>query len=175
MKTNGLLSSTTYPPHAGTSGVLCGRSTQAVWQTLYELVRHHVELEEKNEELRHSQSQLEVSPAGFIFISRKGRILEADAAAEALLGEDKMVLVKMPISRFIPAKDRKRYNANSRRLFGSRESQAWDQEMVRMDGGHFLAHMEITVVSTDGLEPRGMIVLRDITPRQRVEDILRKS
>ncbi len=175
MKTKELSPEICHQRIAHSLGVLSGQSTQAVWQTLYQLVRHHVDLEEKNEELRRSQSQLALSPVGFISVSRRGSILEADAAAATLLGADKKTLVKKPISSFILGKDRKLHNAHCKRLFESRESQVWDQQMVRVDGAHFRAHVEAAIISGETRFARSLIVFRDITPLKRVEDILGKS
>lgn len=79
---------------------------------LYELRVHQIELEIQNEELIRTQVELAASraryfglyhlaPVGYLTLSEKGLILEANLRAASLLGLPSGTLVRRPLARFL--------------------------------------------------------------------------
>ncbi|MEJ2656653.1 MAG: PAS domain-containing protein, partial [Desulfobacterales bacterium] len=77
---------------------------------------HHIELEMQNDELRKIQQKLEASrdlysnlydfsPVGYITVSDKGFILEANLTVAAMLGMERIYLIGKPLGRFICKND----------------------------------------------------------------------
>ena len=73
---------------------------------------HQIELEIQNEELRMAQLELEdsrdkysdlydFSPVGYVTISEKGSILQANLSCAAMLGVERSSLIGKPFSRFV--------------------------------------------------------------------------
>ncbi len=82
-------------------------SPEAVRRVLQELRVHQVELEMQNEELRQAQENLEVlrakyfglyelAPVGYVTLSERGLILEANLTVAKLLGQARSRLIKQP-------------------------------------------------------------------------------
>jgi len=93
-----------------------GLSIEGVRQALHDLQVHQVELETQNQELRRTQIELEasrarywdlydVAPIGYITISEKGLILEANLTAATLLGVARADLAKRSFILFILKED----------------------------------------------------------------------
>jgi PAS domain S-box-containing protein len=169
---------------------------------LHELLVHQIELEIQNEDLRRAQAELgasqaryfdlyDLAPVGYVTVSEKGLILEANLTAATLLGVTKSALVREPISRFIIKEDQDLYYRHRKQLFETHsassgqaeEPQACELRMVKMDGTTFWAHLEATAVqapstssgpASDGA-PVCRVVLSDITERSRAEETLRES
>ncbi len=84
---------------------------------IYELRVHQIELEMQNEELRLSQTLLEVSrskyadlydfaPVGYLTLDRAGHVLEANLTATTLLEVERGKLVKRLFPHFLEEADR---------------------------------------------------------------------
>ena len=78
---------------------------------LEELQIHQIELEMQNEELRHTQLELEAArdrfsdlydfaPVGYFTISEQGIILEANLTGAELVGTERSALIEQRFSRF---------------------------------------------------------------------------
>ena len=159
---------------------------QEIRQAFHELRVHQIQLEMQNEELRRAQSELaatraryfdlyELAPVGYLIISEKGIIQEANLTLATLLGVARSALVNQPITRFIHKPDQDIYYLHRRRLFGTGEPQVCEIQMVRKDGAPFWMRMEaVTATAPDGtLVSR--VALGDITERKRAEDALREQ
>ncbi len=142
---------------------------------------HRVELEAQNEELRHTQEELEASrtryfdfydlaPVGYLTLSERGLILEANLTTAALLGEvTRKALVKQPISRFILPEDQGIYYLKRKQLFETASAQMWEMRMLRKDKTTFWAQVQaIAAQDADG-SPACRIVISDITERKKAE------
>jgi len=81
---------------------------------------HQIELEMQNEELRRAQAELgdtraryfdlyDLAPVGYVTISEKGFVIEANLTIAGLIGVTRSDLVKQPISRFILPEDQDTY------------------------------------------------------------------
>ena len=152
-----------------------------------ELQIHQVELEMQNDELRHTQTELEASklryfdfynlaPVGYFTVSEKGLILEANLTSATLLGLARGALAKQPITRFIFKKDQDIYYLHRKQLFESEGTQACDLRMVKMDGTLFWAHLILTMDQDGDNGPVVCrIVMSDITDRKRTENAVKES
>ena len=155
-------------------------------QTLHELRVHQIELEIQNEELRLMHKELEsartryfdlydMAPAGYVTISEKGLILEANLTIATLLGVRRVDLVGLPFSRFIVKEDQEVYYPRRKLLFDTGAPQVCEMRMVKKDGTAFWAHMEANAASDDDDAPVCRIVIVDITERRRAEDTLTEA
>ena len=84
---------------------------------VHELRVHQIELEMQNEELRHTQQELEASrekyfdlydmaPVGYVTLNEKGIILEVNLTAATLLGIERRHLIRQPLTISSTAKMR---------------------------------------------------------------------
>ncbi len=148
---------------------------------LHELQVHQIELELQNEELRRAQQELAVSrekyfdlydlaPVGYLTISEKGLILEANLTAANLLGLERGHLIKQPVSRFIFREDQDIYYRHRKQLLETQAPQVSELRMVRTDGTPFWVRIEAILVrdSDDALLFRTAV--SDITDRKRAEE-----
>ncbi len=148
---------------------------------LHELQVHQIELEMQNEELRRSQEELEISrtkyfdlfdlaPVGYLTLSEKGLILEANLTAVELLGAERDSLVKQPITRFISREDQDIYYLHRRRLSETGMPQMFEVMMLRRDGPQFWVRIEATAVPAgEGGPIVFKVVMSDITEGKKVE------
>jgi PAS domain S-box-containing protein len=150
-------------------------------QIIHELRVHQIELEMQNDELRRAQLELDASraryfdlydlaPVGYVTLSEKGVILEANLTAATLLGLTRGGMVKQTISRFIIKEDQDIYYRHGKQLFEAGEPQAFELRMVKKDGTSFWAHLEASTTKDAGGAPVHRVVITDITERKFLED-----
>jgi len=131
------------------------QTPEAIQQMLHELHVHQIELEMQNEELRAAQAELDASraryfdlydlaPVGYVTVSEKGLILEANLTAATLLNVNRGALVKQLLSRFIVKEDHDLYYLHRKMLFETREPQACELRLVNPEGAVFWARLEAT-------------------------------
>jgi len=156
-------------------------SPEEIVETLHELRVHQIELEIQNEELRRTQVELDaareryfdlynLAPVGYVTLSDKGLILEANLTAATLLGAARGALVKHPISRFILREDQDLYYLRHKQMLETSEPQAYDLRMVRMDGTAFWAHLTATGAQNASGVRMARVVLSDITASKREDE-----
>jgi PAS domain S-box-containing protein len=161
-------------------------SSDQIQQTLHELLVHQIQLEMQNEELRRAQSELDaareryfdlydLAPVGYCTLSQQGLILETNLTAATLLGRERRVLAKQPISRFILQEDQDIYYLHRQQLFSTGEPQDYELRMVKMDGTAFWARLAATVAQDANGAHVCRFVLSDITDRKQMEETLRLS
>ena len=149
-------------------------------QTIHELRVHQIELEMQNEELRRAQIELDVvraryfdlydlAPVGYVTLSDKGIIREANLTAATLLGVTRGVLVTQPFSRFILPADQDVFYRHFKKLLETGETQSCELWMVKLDGTVFWTRLESIA------DPVCRITMSDITDRKRVEEELQKA
>ena len=163
--------------------VLVFRDTTKQQQVEENLRIHQVELESQNTELRISADELsaarqryfdlyELAPVGYLTVSEKGLILEANLTAATLLKETKTGLIGKRISQFIFKEDLDVWYLFQKRLFEVSESLSSELRILKKGGREFWANMEATVVpDTDGA-PVLRLVISDITVRKRTKAIM---
>jgi PAS domain S-box-containing protein/putative nucleotidyltransferase with HDIG domain len=154
---------------------------------LHDLRVHQIELEMQNEELRRAQQELEASreryfelydlaPVGYLTISEKGLILEANLAVARIFSVERTALVGKPITRFIVEDDQDTYYLYRKALFESGEAQRCDLRLERADSTPLWAHIDATLASdSESDSPVCRATLTDITELKRYAEALTES
>ena len=173
-----------------------GQLPREIRDVIQELQVHQIELELQNEELRRSQTELgilkdqyfdlyDLAPVGYMTVSERGLILEANLTVASLLGVVRRELIKKPVSRFILHDDQDIYylfcnqfmevpepppGTPQTRSEQADRQQGCDLRMLNGDGrAFFWAHLQATTVQdTEGM-PVYRIMLSDITDRKEAE------
>jgi PAS domain S-box-containing protein len=150
---------------------------------LHELQVHQIELEMQNEELRRAQAELEASraryfdlydlaPVGYVTLSAKGLILEANLTAATLLGVAKRDhLVKQLLSRYVLSEDQNIYYWLRKRLSETGAPQVCELRMMRTDGTHFWAKLDASAVQDADGTRLSRVVMSDVTARKQADEI----
>ena len=156
-------------------------SVEATKLALHELRVHQIELEMQNEELRRAQVELDatraryfdlydLAPVGYVTVSEKGLILEANLTAASLLGGVRGALVNRLVSQFILKEDQDIFYLCWSQLLETGTRQVCELRMVKEDRAIFWARMEATLGRNAAATPVCRVVLSDITERKRAED-----
>jgi PAS domain S-box-containing protein len=165
---------------------LASLSPEELLRILHELRVHQIELEMQNEELQRTQLELksareryfnlyDLAPVGYVTLSEKGLILEANLTTAGLLGVARGTLVKQPLNRFILKEDQDHYYLCRKQLFGSGEPQGCDLRMVQEDGTAFWAHLTATAAQDEEGVPVCRAVISNISGRKQAEEAVRES
>ncbi|MCX6972282.1 MAG: PAS domain S-box protein, partial [Verrucomicrobia bacterium] len=155
-------------------------SPETMRTILHELRVHQIELEMQNEELRRAEAEADTSraryfdlydlaPVGYLTVSERGLILEANLTAATLLGLGRGKLVKQPISRIILKEDQNTYYKHRQQLFEAGEPQKCELRLVKADGSTFWAQLSSTATQSPDGEPACRVVLSDITDRKQAQ------
>ena len=161
-------------------------SCEQAQQLLHELRVHQIELEMQNEELRRVQAELEASraryfdlydfaPVGYLTLSEKGLILEANVTAATLLGVGRGALVKQPLTRFILPEDQDIYYRHRKKLFETREPQTCELRMLRAGAASFWVQIDETVAQDPDGDAACRAVVSDITERKLIAEALQEA
>jgi diguanylate cyclase (GGDEF)-like protein/PAS domain S-box-containing protein len=161
-------------------------SSEETQHLLHELRVHQIELEMQNEELRRAQEELEavrvryfdlydLAPVGYIVLSEKGLILDANLRAATLFGLPRVDLLKSTLTRLIVSEDQDNYCRHRNRLFKTREPQVFELRLVKKDGAPFWARVEATAAQAADGAPICHAVLSDISERKQAEQTIKNS
>ena len=161
-------------------------SPEATRQMLNELRVHQIELEMQNENLRLAQVELDatkalyfdlynLAPVGYVTVSEKGLIMDANITVASLLGIAPSEVVKKPISQFVFKEDQDIYFLHSKELFETQTRQACELRMVKTDGTIFWVRMEATVAHNSDDTPICRAVISDITERKQAEAVQQRA
>jgi PAS domain S-box-containing protein len=161
-------------------------SAEEARRLLHELQVHQIELEMQNDELRQAQAELEVSraryfelydlaPVGYVQLSERGLILEANLTLATLLGMDRNSLVQQPLTRFVIFEDRDIFTQHSRQLFATGTPQACELRFRRPGAPFFWARLEATMAQDVHGVPVCRAVISHITALKLTEEALRDS
>ncbi len=165
---------------AGKNVDVAALTPEQVRGLVHELQVHQIELEMQNEELRQAQLELEasraryfdlydVAPVGYVTLSDKGLIQEANLSAAALLRVGRAALVRAPLTRWIAADDQDVFYLHCRRLRETRQPQVCEVRMVRQDGTSFWANLEAAPADArDAGTPGLRVIISDITERRQL-------
>jgi PAS domain S-box-containing protein len=147
---------------------------------LHELRVHQIELEMQNEELRRAQLALDASrtryfalydlaPVGYVTLSARSLVLEANLRACTLLGVPRVALVKQPLARFIVDEDQDLYYMHRKKLFETGDPQAYELRMKQPDGSQVWARVEATLAEGEESEEAVCrVTLSDVTEDKRL-------
>lgn len=157
-------------------------SDEEVRTLAHELQVHQIELEMQNEELLRAQQELEESrdrysdlydfaPVGYFTISEKGLILEANLTAASMLGVERALLIKQPLSKFIVKEDLDNYYRHRRKVCEENAHGTIEVKMRREDGSEFYAQLRCSAVDDEGDNTRQCrTIMIDITERKKLEE-----
>jgi PAS domain S-box-containing protein len=149
-----------------------------IQRILQELRVHQIELEMQNEQLRITQEDLEtariryfdlydLAPIGYLTISEKGLILEANLTASTLLGVARKALVRQFLTKFILREDQDIFYIHQKQLFNTRTPQVFELRMMRAGDTLFWARMEANEAKDSDGMPVCRVVMSDITEQKQ--------
>ena len=152
----------------------------------HELQVHQIELEMQNDELGRTQLALEISrekyfdlydlaPVGYVTLSEKGLILEANLTAATLLGRERRDLVRQPLFRFIHKEDQQVYHLCHRQIVETLTQQECEIRMMRKDGAPLWVRIDISEAKGIDVTTVIRMVIIDISKRKRIEEALTES
>lgn len=158
-------------------------SAEDTRQMLYELQVHQVELEMQNEELREAHESLEasrakyfdfydLSPMGYLTVSKKGLIQEANLTAATMLNLPRSALFKQPISQFIVNEDQDTYYYYRNSLFKTEMPNSCDLRLARTGQPPLWVELSQSIAEEETGEIVSRIILNNITRRKQAEKAL---
>ncbi|MBC8875178.1 MAG: PAS domain S-box protein [Planctomycetes bacterium] len=157
-------------------------------QSVHELETHRMELEMQNEELRRTQEELtdsrnqysdlyDFAPIGYLSVSDKGLILQANLTAVDMLGVERTGLIKQRLSAFVHDDDQASYYLQLRQVLHTKERQTCELRLRKADGVSSWVEMILSTAApaddTTGVQVRSVIT--DITDRKQAEFALKQS
>jgi two-component system, LuxR family, sensor kinase FixL len=157
-----------------------------VLELIHELEVHQVELEIQNEELRHSQAELQearqkyfelcdMAPVGYATLDRNGFLREINPTGAELLGQESARLKGKRFSSFLALPCRQEFDRFLGRIFASAKRE--ETELTIKHGGKaplivFLSGAAI--LDSSGSETYCQMALTDITARKTAETWLQR-
>ncbi len=150
----------------------------------HELQIHQIELEMQNEDLRKSQNELaesrdryswlyDFAPVGYLTISEKGLIIEANLTFALMLDMERGLLIKKQLSKFIAREDQDIFYHHHRQILNTKELEICELKMLTKDGAKFHAHLESEIV-LDQNDHQCKIIVSDITKRKHADELVSK-
>jgi PAS domain S-box-containing protein len=162
-------------------------STEVVTKLVEDLHIHQIELEIQNEELRLAHQELEASrdryadlydfaPLGYVTVSEKGIVLEANLSFTSMVGIERSKLVGMPFSRFTLKDDQDVYYFYLKQLLETNTKETCELRLITKDRTPLYVQLE-SVKMKGGKEDIGklLIAITDIDARVRSETALKES
>ena len=161
-------------------------SPEEARKLVHELRTHQIELEMQNEELRRAQDELvesrdrysdlyDFAPVGYVTVSHKGLILEANLTLADMLRVERRALVKQRLSAFIVPDDHNAFYRYRREILESRQRHTCRFRMLRRDAEPLWVEMDsILIEADDESDPRLRMAIIDITERVRAEEALQR-
>ena len=159
--------------------VLRAMSPEEFMHTVHELQVHQIELEMQNENLRLAYAELDalraryfdlydLAPVGYITVSEKGLILEANLTAATMLDVLRSALVNQSISRFILKEDQDDYYLHRKQLFETGVQQC-ELRMLKHNEVPFWVHLEVSAAKDEAGGSVHRIIMIDITERKQMQ------
>jgi formate hydrogenlyase transcriptional activator len=154
---------------------------------IHELQVHQIELKMQNEELRRTQEELEkgrdqyshlydFSPVGYVTLTEKGIIHEANLTLASMLGVERGVLVGKFFSSFVFRDDQDAFYKLRHRLLETDESQSCELRLLKKNEQAFFAGLDCVVVKNRDDDFRFIrAAVSDITERHLITEALREA
>jgi PAS domain S-box-containing protein len=115
------------------------------------------------------------APVGYVNVSHKGLIMEANLTLAELLGVPRPALVQQPFSALVVPDDQDLYYRHRREILESTQRQTCQVRLIRKDAAPFWADIDSTPVNAvDESEIWLQTVITDITKRKQVEEELQQ-
>ena len=162
-------------------------SPEEASKLVHELRTHQIELEMQNEELRRTQQELlesrdrysdlyDFAPVGYMTVDRKGLVLEANLTAAEMLGLERSLLVKQPLSAFVVDQDQDTYYRHRKEILDEpNRHHTCELRMRRKDNTELWVMLESRVaVDRDGNTRQLNLSLSEITERKQAEETRRR-
>jgi formate hydrogenlyase transcriptional activator len=158
-----------------------------VKKLIEDLQMHQVELEMQNQELQRSQLELlevrdnysdlyDFAPFGYLTLSEKGLILEANLTSAHMLGVERSLLIGKPFSRFITSDTQDVFYFHRKKLFETQNTQTCELKLLKKDGSQFYAQLEcILIKDMEGNITQTRTAISDISERKRMEEVLQNT
>jgi PAS domain S-box-containing protein len=158
------------------TGALTGEEAQRL---IHELQIHQIELEMQNEALCQTQADLEAvrdryyalfeqAPVGYLMLSKKGGILEANLAAANLLEFDRARLKNTSLTDYIVREDQDIFYLGIQQARQDNHSQEFELRMLTSTGSQIEVALLCTRVEEQG-QPTGQmrVTMSNITGRKQ--------
>jgi PAS domain S-box-containing protein len=153
-------------------------------QLLHELQVHQIELEMQNEELRRAYVRLDteraryvdlydLAPVGYLTVSEKGFVQQANLTACSLLGVARGMLIGQAFSRFVLADDADIFYLLRKKILRNPAPQACELRMLTPAATPVCLHLDVSCARDEHGEPVLRITLSDISARMLAESDLR--
>jgi PAS domain S-box-containing protein len=149
---------------------------------LHELLVHKVELELQVQELQRAHVAMEeardryldlydFAPVGYVTISRECLISEINLSGAAMLGVDRIKLLKRRFSKFVAPLDQDRWHRLFMNIMEHAQigPQAFVLEMIRADASTFCAHLDCQRREVADAAPMLRLALIDISRMKQAE------
>jgi len=147
---------------------------------IHELQVHQIELEMQNEALREARLALEESrdkyldlyefaPVGYLTLSDRAVIEEANLMGAALFGVDRRKLVRDRFRRFIDPGDLERWDQYFVAVRRSTVKTTGEFRFLKGDGSRFHARVESVKIERSQKDPVVRMAIIDITEQKRTE------
>ena len=148
---------------------------------LHELNESQINLEIQNENLREMHVELEESrdryldlydfaPIGYLTVSERGIIVEANLTASTMLGVERSQLVHHRFDRFIEAEEKNRWHLRVGNLQQAQNTGNFELMLRRADGSLFPAMLSGRWASKDGSSSGLRLTLTDISEARAVRE-----
>ena len=159
-------------------------SAQDARELIHELRTHQIELEMQNEQLRRAEQELieardrfadlyDFAPVGYVTISDKGLIRQANLTLASMLGVDRGALTGQRFSGFIDPADSDRWYLHMLNVLRDNSWQGCELALRRADGSSLPVGLECLTIVNDG-QTSVRITLSDISERKKAEVEVRK-
>lgn len=144
-----------------------------------ELETHQVELELQNEELRKAQSDFFVSqksfrdlfdcaPIGYVIISDKGIVLQANLAVAKILGIERSFLIGQAFSSWIDKDSQDEFYLCRKSLLKTGQSHSCEVQLKKNEGSLIYAQLKSFIdKDIDGTSGQFRLIVTDITQQQQ--------
>jgi PAS domain S-box-containing protein len=155
-------------------------SPEEIKSILHELEVHQIELEMQNEELLRAHNELDISreryfnlynlaPVGYLTLSEKGVILEANLTAAILLNLSRSKLIKQLLTHFILKEDQDIYYIHRKQVKDTDIPKTCVVRMLKTDGASFWAQILTSIVKEKGRATTYRVTITDVTEHQAYE------